>query len=245
MSNKKATIIDDEKDSRKRIKHYLKEKFSEIKIISEAQSVKSGLESMIAQPPDLLFLDAHLPDGTGFELLSQLKSFDFEVIFVTTYEKYALEAFKCHAFSYILKPINQRVFNKVVGKYLNEPEKPSDVKKLINNLLTRFQATQITLPSLTGFMVVKIEEIVRLQSEGSYTKVFLNSGKMILTSKYLKEYEKVLSSELFCRIHHSHLINLNYMKEYIKGRGGQVILQDGTSLNVSQNKKQELLKFWT
>lgn len=244
MRRIKATIIDDERDSRKIIRQYLEEKFPSIYIISEAHSVKSALESISLHPPDLLFLDIQLPDGKGFEVLEKLERYDFNIIFITAYEQYAINAIKHYALDYILKPIDREEFNLAIDKYLEKETNSKDVKQLIDRLLNKLQQVQITLPTLTGFKVVNVEEIIRLKSEGGYTQIFFLNGKVVLASKNLKEYEKTLPKSLFCRIHHSHIINVNYMREYIKGRGGQVVLQDGSTLSVSQNRKRELLKFW-
>lgn len=244
MTQINAIIIDDERDSRELIGHYLTTKFIDIQVVAEAHSVKSGLERIQRHNPDLLFLDIHLPDGTGFDLLTQLGKVDLDVIFVTTYEQYAIDAFKHHAVGYVLKPIDQAALNCCIEKHLKKEAKQGNVKQLVNKLLTKLQTVQITLPTLTGFIVVNSEEIIRLESEGSYTKIFFENGKMVMTSRYLKEYEKILPATAFCRIHHSHVINLQWVKEYIKGRGGQVVLKDGTTLSVSQNRKKELLKFW-
>jgi len=244
MNKINALIIDNEKASRKKIRKYIEEKFPIIHITDEAHSVESGIKSIAVHNPDLLFMDLHLPDGIGFDILTKWESRNFEVIFITANEHYGIDAIKHHVLDYILKPINQKEFDLAIEKYLEKNAKSKTVDQMFGNFLNKRQHLQIALPTITGFKVVNAKEIVRLESDGGYTKIYFNDGRMILTSKYLKEYEKVLSRENFCRIHHSHIINVSCMKEYIKGRGGQVILLDGSTLNVSQNRKNQLLQFW-
>ncbi len=244
MDKVDVIIIDDEKDSRELIRQYLKDQFPSVEIIAECYSVQSGIESLKQHSPDLLFLDIQLPDGTGFDILKQLNDDSFEIIFITAYEEYAINAIKHSALDYLLKPIDREEFNLAVEKSLKKKSSPLPLKDLINNLMNQMHNDQITIPTLNGFKVVNLTDLVRLESDGGYTSLYLKDGQVFLASKYLKEYEKILPEQKFCRIHHSHIINLAYLKEYIKGRGGQVVLQDGTTLGVSQNRKKDLLKYW-
>ena len=242
----RAVIIDDEKDSRDIIRIYLKEYYPAIIIVGEVDSVTTGVELLAHETVDLLFLDIQLRNNLSFEILKQLKDYSFEIIFVTAHNEYAIQAIKHHAFDYLLKPIEREEFKIALTRYFDlcSNEKPRDILRLVTNLETVLQRKQIKLPTLTGFKIVIMDSIIYLKSDSNYTHVFMDDGTKLLVSRTLKEYELQLPKNDFCRIHHSCIINVNFIKEYIKGRGGQVVLQNDIILSVSQNKKSDLFKHW-
>ncbi|MEM1322809.1 MAG: LytTR family DNA-binding domain-containing protein [Bacteroidota bacterium] len=244
MNPMRAILVDDEEDSREIVKHYLQEHFPTIRISAEADTVQSALAAIQQHDFELLFLDIQLPDGNGFDLLKQLPNFTFDVIFITAHTHYALPAIKAHALDYLVKPLDRAPFRAAVETFLQKKAKAPNLQTLLNSFLQQTQETQITLPTLTGFKVVNTNEIIRLESNGNYTLVHCMDGSSTLVSKPLKVYEKALPIASFCRIHHSHIVNIYCIKEYIRGRGGQVILQDGSTLSVSENKRKVLLKYW-
>lgn len=246
MKNIKAIIIDDEKDSRDLIKIYLGEHFPSVSVVGEANSIQTGFELLSHCEIDLLFLDIQLKNGLSFEILSQLDDCSFDIIFVSGHDEYAIQAIKHHAMDYLLKPVDREEFNLAMDRFLvkNAQQKPTDIQTLLAGLGNTLQKKRIKLPTLTGFKIVAVDTIVHLESDSNYTHVHLNDGNKMLVSKTLKEYESILPSTLFCRIHHSHIINIEFIEEYKKGRGGQVVLKNNTVLNVSQNKKNSLLEHW-
>ena len=239
-------IIDDEKDSREIISSYLTQYFPKANIIGEADSVSTGVELILNSEFDLLFLDIQLNNETSFDILDQLVDFHFDIIFITAHDDYAINAIKHNAMDYLLKPLIKKEFIKSVNFYLQKSKNKS--KEQFNSLVKDFNNSeskkQIKLPTLTGFKIVNVKDIIHLESDGNYTYVNYINGNKDLVSKGLKDFENKLPKRKFCRVHNSHIVNLDYVKEYINGRGGQVILTNNTVLTVSQKKKRTFLKNW-
>lgn len=238
----KAIIIDDESTGRKAVRNYIIKYATYIDILDEADSVKNGVLSIIAHKPDLVFLDIRMPDGTGFDLLEKLPGINFQIIFVTAYEQHAIKAFKYSAVDYLLKPINPDDFMAAVAK-LESKNKLKDIEQKVELLLknnNKFE--KIALPSTSGLKMVAIADIIRCESDNNYTLFYFNDKSKYLASRTLKEYDELLSSEGFYRTHKSHLVNLKYITEYVKGEGGFVILKDGKSIDVSRRKKEGLIQ---
>jgi len=246
MNYIKAVIIDDIEDSRDIIRIYLKEHFPNIQVVGEAHSVKSGIDVLYTTNTDLLFLDVRMKDGRGFDILKQLKSPDFNIIFITAHDEYAIEAIKHNAMDYLLKPLDREEFINAVQKFISNPG-TTQLKKL-DSLLTFLEGRpsdhQIKIPSLSGFTLLNMSDIIYLESDNNYTIIYCVDGSKKLISKTLKEYEHLLPQSNFCRIHNSYIINTQCVIEYIKGRGGSVVMKNKSILKVSQNRKQNLLKHW-
>lgn len=243
METIRTIIIDDERDSRDIIRIYLSEYFPNIEVVAEADSVNTGLEEIQKHSFDLLFLDVQLKNQLSFEILNQLDSYSFDILFITAHDSYAIQAIKHHAVDYLLKPIDRTEFRLAVENFIAKRNSSAqiDMQAIIAELGSTLQKKQIKLPTLNGFKVVSIDSILYLESDSNYTNFHFADGTKVLVSKTMKEYETQLPTNIFCRIHNSHMINTTYLKEYIKGRGGQVIMTNNTVLNVSQNKKQNLL----
>jgi two-component system LytT family response regulator len=240
-----ALIVDDEAASRETLKNYLVKYCPEVEIKALADSVKTGLEAINEFKPDIVFLDVEMPYGNAFDLLDQIKDPCFETVFVTAFSHYALKALNLSAAYYILKPIDINELISAVKKIKEQKEKSNPsfhTKILIENIqIMNKQLQKIVLPLLNGFEVIQVKEIVRCEANDNFTDFILIDGRRLLICRTLKFYEEVLSEFDFLRIHKSHLINLQHVKKYLKGKGGQVIMTDGSTVDVSPAKKDDLL----
>lgn len=237
----RSVIIDDEEKGRNTLRNFLTKYCNNVSVVAEGDCVKSGLEKISMHNPDLVFLDIQMPDGTGFNLLEQIPEINFKVIFVTAYDQYALKAFKFSAIDYLLKPIDPEKLIEAVKK-ISDIEDVKSINKKLEVLIgnnNRFE--KIALPSIEGIHLVKIKDIIRCESESNYTNIFLSTGKKILVTKTLKEYDEMLTPMHFYRVHQSHLINLSYVEKYHKGEGGFVIMEDGSEIEVARRRKEGFL----
>ncbi len=238
-----ALIIDDDADSRLIINNYIKKNCQEIVVMGEGGSVGEGISIIKKENPDLLLLDISLPDGTAFDLLKQLPEKQFEVIFITAHDKYAIEAFKYSAIDYLLKPIAypelkealQKVGDRVREKYFK-----THWVTLTHNLQYKnpYQK-RLAIATGNGYTFVDVKEIIRLESHSNYTHFYFVGGQRIVSSHTLGYYEELLPEEKFCRIHNSYIVNTGFIERYSKeGVGGTIIMKDGTELSVSQRRKE-------
>lgn len=244
----KAIIIDDEEDARFMLKNKISTTFGdEIEIEAEADGVQNGLKIINECKPDLVFLDIQMSDGTGFDLLSLVSNKDFEVVFVTAYDQYALKAFQFSALGYLMKPLKTDDFVQTVQviiqhfeKYRSNSEKR--LKVLVENYGDDRIIKKVVIPSSKGFDVIVIENIVKLEGDRNYTNFITKDKVKIASSKTMVTYEGMLSEYGFFRIHQSTIVNLRYVKGYIKGDGGLVEMTTGEQLPLSRNRKNEFLK---
>lgn len=243
-----AILIDDDKNLREGMKGLLKRFAPNIKIIGEADSVATGIEAIDILNPQVVFLDIQLNDGTGFDILEQLAakngSITSNIVFITAHEQYAIKAFRFSALDFLLKPVDPEELQKVIKKIEAVLEKTNDyghIDLLLENIRKKVDHfKRIALSTSDGIHLFEISDIIRCESEDNYTKFFIRNNKPVLISKTLKEYEELLTEHGFERIHQSHLINLNYLKSYIKKDGGYVIMGDGSHLPISQRKRERL-----
>jgi two-component system, LytTR family, response regulator len=235
----RTIIIDDEANARISLRALLMEN-SSIEIAGEAFCVADGVELIRMTKPDLVFLDVQMPDGTGFDLLEKLDEISFKVIFVSAYDHFAITAFKFSALDYLQKPVDSEELKQALVKF-SKPDnsQPAKIKVLLGN---KSGIEKIVLPSQDELIFVKVDDIVRCESDNNYTCFYFQSGERILVSRTLKDYEELLEPLGFFRIHKSSLINLRYLKKYKKGEGGMVTLEDGTQLEVSRRRKDDFLK---
>ncbi|MBX2876432.1 MAG: LytTR family transcriptional regulator DNA-binding domain-containing protein [Saprospiraceae bacterium] len=239
----KAIIIDDEVNARNTLKVFLGATNKPIEIIGEADDISTGIKLIRNSEPDLIFLDIKLKSGTSFELLAQLPNISAEIIFVTAYDNYAIRAFQMAAFGYLLKPIQISELNQVLDRFekaKTSMQLPQHTKILIENF-DQHSVKKLVIQNVNGFKVVPLEDIFYLQGEVNYTRLFLQGGEKVMTSRTLKDYETFLVDFGFFRIHQSHLINLSHVKEYIKGDGGEIVMNNGQHLNLSRRRKQQFL----
>ncbi|MBN1950686.1 MAG: response regulator transcription factor [Bacteroidales bacterium] len=241
----RALIIDDEKASRETLKSYLLKYCPSVQVVGEGDSVKSGLQEIKVHKPDLLFLDVEMPFGNAFDLLDQVEEQNFETIFVTAFDHYALKAINFSASYYLLKPIDIDELVRAVERVsetIESEEHNLRTRILIENIrIENKQLQKIILPLLDGFEVVRVNEILYCRAEDNFTEFHFLDGSKKLICRTLKFYEELLFDFDFFRIHKSHLINLQYLKRYKKGKGGQVYLERDVCLDVSATRKKELM----
>ncbi len=239
----RTIIIDDEIHSRQVLEKLLRDYCPEVKIEGTADSMESGTRLIRESKPDLVFLDIEMPDGSGFDLLGSLGTVDFEVIFVTGYEKYAIKAFKTAALDYLLKPVDINDLEKAVKKAA-EKRKVQQSNRNFDVFVQNWRAgghEQIALACSEGLIFVRIQDILYCKGDGAYTYFHLKSGERITVSKNLGEFEELLGDHGFFRVHKSSLINLNEMKKYVRGEGGYVVMSNGDSVDVSKRRKDDFL----
>lgn len=240
-----AVIVEDELASRETLASYLKKYCPDVSLLAEAESVKTGLEAIRKHQPDIVFLDVEMPYGNAFDLLEQVENITFETIFVTAYSHYAVKALNFSASYYILKPIDIDELIAAVEKVKENMEKNEHsfhTKILIDNIKTmNKQQQKVVLPILEGFDVVQVKDIIRCQANGNFTDFHLTDGSKKMICRTLKFYEEILNELGFVRIHKSHLVNVEYITGYKKGKGGQVSLANGDIVDVSPQRKQDLL----
>ncbi len=244
----RAIIIDDESNARKSITNLVKIACKNISIIAEADGVESAVLSINKHKPDLIFLDLQMDDGNGFDVLKAFDKIDFQVIFITAFEKFAVEAFKFSAIDYLLKPINPKEFINAVNKAIENKES-QDMKvkfdAFFNNIKNQSESRKkLVLKTESSIHLLNIEDIIRCESDKGYTEFHLWNKKKILVSKVIKEFEELLANYNFIRPHQSHLINLNYIESYEKRDGGSVRMSDGSMVPVSMRKKDYILKLF-
>jgi len=242
----KTVIIDEESSRRETLINLLDGYCPNVSVMGTAETVQGAFEIIKSRKPDLAFLDIELSSGIGFKVLEGIMAKGMEIIFVTSFNECAIRAFEFSAVPYLLRPFNVEKLKEVVtrvGKSLNGEISVKKQSVLWDNITAKdARIKRLMLPSQMGLELIDVDNIVRCQAEGSYTMFFLDGNKKIMVSKQLKEFESALEGHDFFRIHKAHLVNLNYVEQYIKGRGGVIIMKDGSKVNVSRYRKSELLK---
>lgn len=242
----KAVIVEDEEAGRVTLSNYLKKYCPNVKLSAMADSVETGLEAIKKHKPDIVFLDVEMPFGNGFDLLEQAEDIDFETIFVTAYSEYAIKALNFSASYYILKPIDIDELITAVEKIEKEKAKEDysvHSKILLENIKnSNKQLHKIVLPLIDGFEIVQVKDIIRCKAEDNFTNFFMEDGSKKLICRTLKFYEEMLSDFDFVRTHKSHMVNVQHIKQYKKGKGGQVIMSDNSEVEVSAKRKKGLLE---
>lgn len=241
-------IIDDEIDGRAILNNLIKKNHSAINVVAEAMNGIEGEQLIRKFQPDFIFLDVDMPLCDGFEMLNKFDSFNFEIVFTTAYNEYALKAFKYSPFDFLLKPINLDELNSTINrlreKINNKPSK--DHFKDFLHLLSanRHGMKKIAITTNEGFEILDTDDIILLEADGSYTKFYLKNNITMLTSSGIGEYEDMLDFNSFMRIHKSFIININEIKKFLKADGGSVIMSNGKEAFVSKRKKEEFLAFF-
>lgn len=237
----KAIIVDDEEDGRLVLTANLSLYCPQVEIVASCNSAEEGVQILQSQPIDLVFLDIQMPKEDGFAMLERVKDKDFNLIFVTAHHDYAVQAIRCAALDYLLKPIDHEELVAAVQRAENKANSAERRQHFIDNV-GKEEITQVVLPLREGYMFVQVTDILRCEADSNYTMLHLVSGEKHLVSKTLKEFEIQLSGNRFFRIHKSHLINMRYLKKYTRGDGGTVTMIDNTQLDVSRRNKEEFLK---
>lgn len=244
----RTIVVDDEKRVAKTIANLIEGNCSGFSVIGIANSVKQGVELVNKHKPDLVTLDINLPDGSGFDLLQKVKDIDFRLVFITAYQEHALKAIKFSAIDYILKPIDEQELTDALKKVKALHNKENN-KVILDAFLSGLNGIpkdqkKIILKTSDDIHLIHINDIIRLESEGSYTSFFLKDNKHLLVSKNLKEYEEMLSDFGFFRAHHSHLINTDFIDRFHKANGGIICMTDKSEIPVSVRKREKLLKLF-
>lgn len=240
----RAVIIEDEKHSRETLKNLLSEYCEGVIVEGEANSVSSGIEIIETLQPDVVFLDIELQTGTGFEVLRGVSKVNFETIFTTAFEHYAIQAIKLSSIDYLLKPISIEDLQEAVKKCQNkrnEHQYKMQMDVLLNQLSKKETDKNICLSTSEGMEFVKESDILFCKANGSYTDFRLINGKNILVSKHLKEYEDLLPTDKFMRVHNSYLVNLKEVKKFVKSEGGYILMNDDSIVSISPKKRDEFM----
>jgi len=237
-----AIIIDDEVSGRESLSVLLGKYCPEIKIVGTADSVKDGLRLLEKTAPQVVFLDIEMPDGTGFELLSSLKTINFQFIFVTGFDNYAIRAFQFSAVDYLLKPINSSLLVQAVKKLKSSVNLHLPVVQLEVLEANNAEIQKLIIATENKTYVIDLSNIVRCQADNYYTIFFLKDGTKIISSKTLKEYSMMLEELNFLRIHQSHLINISFIEDYRFGVENFVLLQNHEKIEISRRRKKIFLE---
>ncbi|WP_190810773.1 LytTR family DNA-binding domain-containing protein [Flagellimonas sp. S3867] len=241
----KVVIVEDEKHSRETLKSLLEEFCKDVQVIAMASSVQEAVKVLSVYSPDVVFLDIELQSGVGFDVLNQIKEPSFEVIFTTAFEKYAVKAIKFSSLDYLLKPIDLDELQQSVEKARTRMD-TNVYRQQIDTLMQSLsresnKQEKICLATTAGMEFIAIDDIILCKADGSYTSFVLKNKTSLLVSKHLKEYENLLSDQLFMRVHNSYLINLREVKKYIKSDGGYIIMSNDMHVSLSPRKKDDLI----
>lgn len=247
MEKLRAILIDDEISGLNALYEKLQRHCPQVEVLETCDSAEKGVAAIDSIRPDLVFLDVEMPVMNGFVLLQHLSFKNFELIFVTAYDQYAIKAIRYSALDYLLKPVQVDELNAAVEKALEKKHLTESgnagLNLLLENLmLEKKKYKRIAIPSRDGLQFVKIDDMIYLEASLNYTMIYLLGGERLVASRTLKEFEELLPADYFVRIHHSYIINVNCVEKYIRGEGGQVVLFNNITLDVAKRKKQEFLK---
>jgi two-component system LytT family response regulator len=241
----RSIIVDDEFKSRESLKALIEKFCDNIQVVAVCQNGEEAIKAIGEHKPDVVFLDIQLQRETGFEILEKLNKIDFEIIFTTAYSEFAIKAFKFSAIDYLLKPIDitelrtaiEKAQKRIVGSISER------MAQLAQNLKgNSFKNSRLAIPATDGLVFINVDEILYCEASGNYTNIHMVDNRKFLVSRTLKEYEDLLEEQDFFRIHNSFLINLNSIKKYIRGEGGQVVMSNDKALDVSKMKKKGFLE---
>lgn len=239
-----SIIVEDEETSRDILKNYLKKYCPNVTVLGEAANVEEALVLIRNNDLDLVFLDVEMPYGNAFDLLDKVGDINFETIFVTAYNHYAIDALNAHASYYLMKPISIDELIKAVDYVTEIKTKEDALQDQILVPKTNTVAGKITIPQLDGFEIINTSDILYCKADDNYTEIYLNTSKKKIVSKTLKYFEEALTSSGFARVHKSYLVNVNEVVKYVKGKGGSVVLSNGKQVMVSASRKSELLSYF-
>lgn len=242
----RAILIDDELNSLKNLRQKLEEFCKPVQVVAMAQKPEEALFLIRHHKPDLLFLDIEMPKMSGFEILEELGDYEAEIIFITAYNQYAIDAIRISAFDYLVKPVAIDDLQKAVNRLmLSRAGKTRERLHVLKDGLgePRSQDNKIAVPTNDGLEFVMISDIIRIESVSYYSKLFLVSGQVTLVTRLLKDFEELLAPYRFFRVHNSHLVNLRYIRKFSRSEGGQVVMENGDVVDVSRRRREEFLKY--
>ena len=240
----KALIVDDEPKNIRILHSLLTDFCPQVQVIGEAQDASSAIDLIRTNQPDLVFLDIEMPYGNGFDLLDKVMPVNFEIIFITAFNEYTLKAFRYSALDYLLKPVSIDELKDAVKKAETKVQQKQinlQLENLLANLKRQTHLQKIAVPWMDGLIFMHVTDIIRFEAKAGYCHIFSKDQRKFLCSKTIREYEEILPEEIFYRIHNSHLINLNHIKKYHKGRGGIIEMEDGVMIEVASRRKDEFL----
>ena len=238
----RTLIIDDEQECRRATRLIAEKYCPNLQIVGEADSVATGLKAIDQLQPELVLLDIQMQDGTGFDLVQHYETIPFKIIFITSFDQYALQAFQLSALDYLLKPIEPELLIKAVHKAITV-DVSHTIKQQVEIQLASLQAKQpIALPTLEGLEIFNLDDIMYCESDSNYTMFYLKNNSKFMVSRTIKEYEDILPEKQFVRIQKSYIINLLFVTKYIKGDGGDIVLSNGVCLPIARLRKDKLLE---
>jgi two-component system LytT family response regulator len=243
----RAIIADDESAARETLKNYILKYCEGVEIISEAKDVPEAISEIKKHQPQLLFLDVEMPFGNAFDVLEQTSDIPYETIFVTAFSEYAIKALNFSAAYYILKPVAIEELVKAVEKVRENMQQVDRINRsaIISQNLKNPENRKLVLPTTSGFEVVPVKEIIRLSGSGNYTDIYMIDGKKKVVSKVLRHFQELLEDQGFMRVHKSHMVCLEHIQAYHRGRGGMLTMADGAEIEVSPSRKQEILDYFS
>lgn len=239
----KVVLVDDEPNARNVLRSFIQDFCPKLKVVGEAGGVAEGIQMIRQVSPDLVFLDVEMRDGQGFDLLDKFSKPNFRVIFTTAHDKFAFRAFKYYAIDYLLKPIDPTELVDAVEK-LNQLQSENGLIQLLKAMQPHPQEkifNKLALPSIDGLTMMNIKDIVRLEADAGYTTFYSLQGERVLVTRSIGEFEEVLPPETFFRVHVSHLVNLEFVKKYMREDGGQALMENGDQVPIARRRKEEFL----
>lgn len=239
-----AIIIDDETHCRETLEWEIRENCSQVTVLEKCASAFEGMHAIRKLKPDVVFLDIEMPKMNGFEMLQEMGPMNTKVIFTTAYDQFAIKAFRVSALDYLVKPIDGEELKQAVDKVL--PKGGADLHNeqlelLLEKIQSPHQISRIAFPTQEGLEIVPSDLILHAESQNNYTYLYFSDGRKLVVSKTLKEVEELMPEPGFLRVHHSHIVNLQHVRKYIRGDGGYLVLIDDSHINVSRSRKEDLL----
>jgi two-component system LytT family response regulator len=240
----KTILIDDDQSNLSALSEKLNRHCPQIRIVARCDTAQDGLKAIDDLQPDVVFLDIEMPVMNGFLMLQHLTYKNFALIFVTAYDHYAIKAIRYSALDYLVKPVEIDELKAAVAKAeTNRLNRSADLQmELLLEYVQKKQTRRISIPTFEGLQFIAIDDIIYLEASANYTYIYLSDGAKFLVSRTLKEFDELLPTETFLRIHHAHVINKSFVQRYIRGEGGQVVMSNGIVLDVSKRKKAEFLQ---
>ena len=241
----KSIIVEDEAQNRENLARLIADYCPQVEVMTQCASASEARQAIIERHPDLVFLDIEMPGGNGFSLLESLPDAFFEVIFVTAYDKYGIQAIKFSALDYILKPIDPEELRNAVEKASQKIARKEENLRMLNllqNVQREPSNRMIALSLAERIEFVPVQSIVRCESDSNYTTFYLKSGERLIVSRTLKEFDELLAPHGFLRVHQSHLINISEIKSYVKSDGGYIRMKDGATVSISRQRREMVLK---
>jgi two-component system, LytTR family, response regulator len=240
-----AIIVDDEPFASEALNSLLKRYFPEVEVLAICRSGSDALQEIPLRNPDLVFLDIEMPHMNGFDLIEKLPSIQFDLIFTTSHDQYAIQAIRFSALDYLLKPVDREDLKKAIHRVQTKKQYPlpQQLEILLQKLNKPANANlKIAIPTMEGLEMIEIDSVINCESESNYTIFRLKNKQRITASRTLKDIEEILEGHSFVRVHKSFLVNLNEIKRYVKGEGGYLVMSDGTHIDVSRTRKEILLQ---